>query len=107
MPRKQQRISFSCVADRVACVVSTYIGGGLGLRRLVVRSGDAARRPGAAPRLSPCAPAGSISARASPCLRRDAFSRSDSNPNTNEGYDAETLRGTRAHGPGTRAESNQ
>src|ERR1700719_1008688 len=30
-----------------------------------------------------------------------------SNPSTNEGYDAETFRGTRAHGPGTRAGSNQ
>src|ERR1700745_273100 len=94
--------------SRQACVVSTYIiRRGRGLRRLVVRSGDAAHRPAARPRLTPFPAAEWIVVWASPSLRKDGFAIGDSNPNTNEGYDGGTFRGTRAHGPGTRAESNQ
>ena len=55
-------------ARRQHLYFSIYIKEGQGLRRPVVRSGDAARRPGATPRLSPLALAGSLAARASPCL---------------------------------------
>ena len=68
--------------SRLACVVSTYIiRRGRGLRRPVVRSGDAARRPAPRPRLTPFPAAEWISARASPALRRDGFAIGDSNPN--------------------------
>ena len=97
----------SCPRRSSARLFQHYIKERQGLRLPGVRSGDSAHQPGATPRLSPCAPAGSIAVRASPCLGRDAVSIGDSNPNTNEGYDGESFRRTRARGPGTRAESNQ
>src|SRR5215467_1619947 len=80
---------------------------GQSLRRPVVRSGDAAHRPGAAPRLSPFASAESLAARASPSPTRDAFAIGDSNPRRKRGCDGASFHGTRSHGPGIPAESNQ
>ena len=76
-------------------------------RRLVVRSGDAARRVGAAPRLAPFQVTESFAARANPFPTKGAFSTGDSTGNKKRVFDVASFRGTRSHGPGTRAEWNQ
>jgi hypothetical protein len=67
----------------------------------------AVRRLAVLPRRTPFPAAESLVAPVSPSPTKDAFLIGDSNRNTNEGYDGGTFRGTRARGPGTRAESKQ
>ena len=75
-------------------------------RRLVVRSGDAARRVGAAPQLAPFRVSELLAVPASPSPTKGAFSTGDSTGNKKRVFDVASFRATRSHGQGTRAEWN-
>ena len=76
-------------------------------RRLVVRSGDAARRVGAAPQLAPSPVAELLAVPASPSPTKGAFSTGDNTRNKKRVFDVASFHGTQSRGPGTRAEGNQ
>jgi len=85
-PENRRGIPFSGLEDR-AGVRRQHLSilrraASQGLRRPVVRSGGAVRRPGKQPQRIPFLAAESLAARASPCPTKDGFSIDDSTRNT-------------------------